>query len=117
MTVPPVRPAGFGPTPSPRSPPWSRSARFRLPGGCGSSCPPNRPSTVPHGAVGCLDTVKLRAATDRLRTTGATQVTVDDDTVRAELPAGALGTAVLSAPRIAGWRCAVDDDIAVFVGE
>jgi uncharacterized membrane protein YfhO len=44
-------------------------------------------------------------------------VTVDDDTVRAELPAGALGTAVLSALRIAGWRCAVDDDIAVPAGE
>lgn len=78
---------------------------------------PDRPSTVPDGAVGCLDTAGLRAATDRLRTTGATKVTVDDDTVRAELPAGALGTAVLSAPRIAGWRCAVDDDIAVPAGE
>jgi hypothetical protein len=78
---------------------------------------PNRPSTVPDGAVGCLDTAELRAATERLKATGATKVTVDDDTIRAQLPAGTLGTAVVSAPRIAGWRCAVDDDIAVPAGE
>ncbi|WP_327320644.1 YfhO family protein [Streptomyces sp. NBC_01235] len=78
---------------------------------------PDRPSTVPDGAVGCLDTARLRAATERLKATGATKVTVDDDTIRAEIPAGTLGTAVVAAPRIAGWRCAVDDDIAVPAGE
>ncbi|WP_256251863.1 YfhO family protein [Streptomyces sp. yr375] len=79
---------------------------------------PDRPSaTVPDGAVGCLDTARLRAATERLKATAATEVTVNDGTVRAQLPPGTLGTAVLAAPRIAGWRCAVDDDIAVPAGE
>ncbi|MFJ8602191.1 YfhO family protein [Streptomyces shenzhenensis] len=68
---------------------------------------PNRPSRVPDsGAVGCLDTAALRTAVDGLRAGAATEVTVDDGTLRAELPAGSKGTAVVAAPRIAGWRCA-----------
>ncbi|MGW3949813.1 YfhO family protein [Streptomyces sp. NPDC004752] len=68
---------------------------------------PNRPSRVPDsGAVGCLDTAALRTAVDGLRATAATKVTVGDGTLRAELPAGSKGTAVVAAPRIAGWRCA-----------
>ncbi|MFI7502171.1 YfhO family protein [Streptomyces sp. NPDC049687] len=74
---------------------------------------PNRPSTVPDRAVGCLDTARLRAATERLEATGATEVTVDDGTIHAELPAGSTGTAVVAAPRIAGWRCAAGDADAV----
>ncbi|MER5430468.1 YfhO family protein [Streptomyces sp. NPDC002588] len=70
---------------------------------------PNADGTVPDRAVGCLDTGKLSAATARLEATGATEVSVDDGTVRAELPAGSKGTAVLAAPRIAGWRCAAGD--------
>ncbi|WP_328439087.1 YfhO family protein [Streptomyces sp. NBC_00444] len=67
---------------------------------------PNGPGVVPEGAVGCLDTGRLRAAVDRLKTTGATKVSVSDGTIRAELPPGSKGTAVVAAPRIAGWRCA-----------
>ncbi|MFG2950689.1 YfhO family protein [Streptomyces adustus] len=67
---------------------------------------PDATSTVPDGAVGCLDTARLRTAVERLTATGATEVTVSDGTVRAVLPAGSRGTAVLAAPRIAGWRCA-----------
>ncbi|MFE2584455.1 YfhO family protein [Streptomyces sp. NPDC059378] len=67
---------------------------------------PDATSTVPDGAVGCLDTARLRTAVERLTETGATEVTVSDGTVRAVLPAGSRGTAVLAAPRIAGWRCA-----------
>ncbi|MFF8596198.1 YfhO family protein [Streptomyces sp. NPDC015220] len=70
---------------------------------------PSRAGTVPDGAVGCLDTARLGTAVQRLRTTGATRVTVSDGTVRAQLPAGSTGTAVLAAPRIAGWRCAAGD--------
>lgn len=69
---------------------------------------PTRAGTVPDGAVGCLDTARLRTAVQQLKATGATEVTVSDGTVRAELPAGSKGTAVLAAPRIAGWRCAAD---------
>lgn len=69
---------------------------------------PTRTGTVPDGAVGCLDTARLRTAVQRLKTTGAGEVTVSDGTVRAQLPAGSTGTAVLAAPRIAGWRCAAD---------
>ncbi|MFI8944969.1 YfhO family protein [Streptomyces sp. NPDC053750] len=67
---------------------------------------PTRAGTVPDGAVGCLDTARLHTAVQGLKATGATEVTVSDGTVRAELPAGSKGTAVLAAPRIAGWRCA-----------
>ncbi|MEV8122957.1 YfhO family protein [Streptomyces sp. NPDC085944] len=69
---------------------------------------PTRTGTVPDGAVGCLDTARLRTAVQRLKETGADEVTVSDGTVRARLPAGSTGTAVLAAPRIAGWRCAAD---------
>ncbi|MFE9704966.1 YfhO family protein [Streptomyces sp. NPDC005930] len=69
---------------------------------------PTRTGTVPDGAVGCLDTARLRTAVQELKDTGAEEVTVSDGTVRARLPAGSTGTAVLAAPRIAGWRCAAD---------
>ncbi|MFD8866979.1 YfhO family protein [Streptomyces sp. NPDC059590] len=66
--------------------------------------------TVPVDSVGCLDTGRLRAATDRLRAQGATSVHVSDsvsDTgIRAELPSGTRGIAVVAVPRIAGWQCA-----------
>ncbi|MEZ3178913.1 YfhO family protein [Streptomyces pimonensis] len=74
---------------------------------------PNRTGVVPDGAVGCLDGARLRTAVGRLRSTGATEVSVSDGTVRAVLPAGSTGTAVLAAPRIAGWRCAAGDAPAV----
>jgi uncharacterized membrane protein YfhO len=61
---------------------------------------------VPDGAVGCLDTTRLHRAVEQLKTTGATRVTVSGATLRAELPAGGRGIAVVAAPRIAGWRCA-----------
>ncbi|MDT0610316.1 YfhO family protein [Streptomyces lancefieldiae] len=69
---------------------------------------PTRTGTVPDGAVGCLDTARLHTAVQQLKATGADEVTVSDGTVRAQLPAGSKGTAVLAAPRIAGWRCAAD---------
>ncbi|WP_328550638.1 YfhO family protein [Streptomyces sp. NBC_00366] len=78
---------------------------------------PNRTSRVPGGAVGCLDTTRLHDAVERLRSTGATRVTVSGSTIRAELPAGSRGTAVVAAPRIAGWRCAAGDADAVPAGE
>ncbi|MEU1404340.1 YfhO family protein [Streptomyces sp. NPDC005728] len=70
---------------------------------------PDRPGRIPGGAVGCLDTARLRAAAAHLKATGATEVTVSDGTLRAELPAGSKGIAVVAAPRIAGWRCATGD--------
>ncbi|MEU9238153.1 YfhO family protein [Streptomyces sp. NPDC048385] len=67
---------------------------------------PDRLSRVPaQGSVGCLDTARLRTAVQHLKSTGATKVTVSDGTVHAQLPAGSRGTAVVAAPRIAGWRC------------
>ncbi|WP_260682579.1 YfhO family protein [Streptomyces lividans] len=59
---------------------------------------PTRTGTVPDGAVGCLDTARLRTAVQQLKATGADQVTVSDGTVRAQLPAGSTGTAVLARP-------------------
>ncbi|MGW2832912.1 YfhO family protein [Streptomyces sp. NPDC001286] len=74
---------------------------------------PDRPGSIPQGAVGCLDTARLHAAVEHLKATGATRVTVSGATVRAELPAGSKGIAVVAAPRIAGWRCATGDGAAV----
>ncbi|MET7713629.1 YfhO family protein [Streptomyces sp. NPDC005407] len=59
----------------------------------------------PRTTVGCLDRAKLTAAVDRLKTTGPVSLKVTDSGVRAELPPGTRGTAVLAAPRIAGWSC------------
>ncbi|WP_078940687.1 YfhO family protein [Streptomyces cellulosae] len=70
---------------------------------------PHQPSSIPDGAVGCLDTTRLHTAVEHLETTGATDVTVSGGTIRARLPAGTTGTAVVAAPRIAGWRCAAGD--------
>ncbi|MEU7279280.1 YfhO family protein [Streptomyces sp. NPDC045431] len=66
-----------------------------------------RGSVPPSGSVGCLDRARLTAAVARLRATAAVAVDVTPDGVRAELPPGTrtAGTAVLAAPRIAGWRC------------
>ncbi|OKJ02013.1 hypothetical protein AMK18_11375 [Streptomyces sp. CB01249] len=64
-----------------------------------------RPGTVPHQAVGCLDRDRLARAVAGLKRTGATRVTVTGSGVRAELPRGTKGLAVLAAPRIAGWSC------------
>ncbi|WP_374704594.1 YfhO family protein [Streptomyces sp. NL15-2K] len=77
----------------------------------------NGTGPVPDGAVGCLDTARLRTAVGRLKATGATEVTVSGGTIRAELPAGSTGTAVVAAPRIAGWRCAAGDATAVPAGQ
>ncbi|MGI5398452.1 YfhO family protein [Streptomyces sp. CA-135486] len=65
-----------------------------------------RYSRDPHRTtLGCLDRAKLTAAVNRLKRTGAVSVEVTDSGVRAELPPGTRGTAVLAAPRIAGWNC------------
>lgn len=62
--------------------------------------------TAPREAsVGCLDRGLLKAAVDGLKATGAVSVEVTDSGVRAKLPPGTTGTAVLAAPRIAGWSC------------
>ncbi|MEU0073003.1 YfhO family protein [Streptomyces sp. NPDC006332] len=78
---------------------------------------PNRSSVVPDGAIGCLDTARLRSAVERLKATGATDVTVSGGTIRATLPAGSKGTALVAAPRIAGWRCAADGGSAEPAGQ
>ncbi|KKD04772.1 membrane protein [Streptomyces sp. WM6386] len=74
---------------------------------------PDRAGRIPKGAVGCLDTDRLHTAAERLKATGATRVSVSDATLRAELPTGSKGIAVVAAPRIAGWRCATGDATAV----
>ncbi|WUH57878.1 YfhO family protein [Streptomyces sp. NBC_00442] len=89
----------------------------------GTSAGPGRASHVtlsPAGRsadrsveLGCLDRAALARAVDRLRTTGATRVSVSDSSVRAELPAGAAGTAVFAMPRISGWTCGVNGAAAV----
>ncbi|MFD9333483.1 YfhO family protein [Streptomyces sp. NPDC060028] len=55
--------------------------------------------------LSCLDRGRLAAAVSRLRAAAAPSLRVFDSGVRATLPPGATGTAVLSVPAIAGWTC------------
>lgn len=64
----------------------------------------DRPAPA-HWQLSCLDRTRLTAAVAALRTSAATSVRVGSSGVRATLPAGSTGTAVLSAPAIAGWSC------------
>ncbi|MFJ8075235.1 YfhO family protein [Streptomyces sp. NPDC096176] len=76
----------------------------------GTVTAPGTPVVYGSGApreatVGCLDTAALTAAVAGLKATGAVRVDVSGSGVTAELPPGTTGTAVLAAPRIAGWSC------------
>ncbi|MFJ6757647.1 YfhO family protein [Streptomyces sp. NPDC091273] len=59
----------------------------------------------PRWTLSCLDRARLDTAVAGLRATAATSLRVGSSQIRAELPAGATGTAVLSVPAIAGWTC------------
>ncbi|MFF9349571.1 YfhO family protein [Streptomyces sp. NPDC014734] len=61
--------------------------------------------TVPVDAIGCLDRSRLASAVAGLKRTGATAVHVTAHGIRAVLPPGSTGTAVIAVPRIAGWSC------------
>ncbi|GAA0361614.1 YfhO family protein [Microbispora corallina] len=61
---------------------------------------------IPPGAVGCLDPGRLDRAVGALRSAGATAVQVSGHSLRATLPAGGTGLAVVAAPAIRGWTCA-----------
>ncbi|MFZ3498070.1 YfhO family protein [Streptomyces sp. 5.8] len=58
-----------------------------------------------HWELSCLDRPRLTAAVAALRASAAVSVRVDSSGIRATLPPGSRGTAVLSAPAIAGWTC------------
>ncbi|MFF4188049.1 YfhO family protein [Streptomyces sp. NPDC001691] len=89
----------------------------------GTSAGPGRASHITltpadrHAELGCLDRAALDRAVGRLRATGATRVSVSDSSIRAELPAGARGTAVFAMPRIAGWSCRVDGAASAPAGD
>ncbi|MER7758892.1 YfhO family protein [Streptomyces sp. NPDC097619] len=63
------------------------------------------PGTAPARPVGCLDRAALGAAVDRLTREGAVRTEVGGHSVRAVLPVGARGTAVVATPASPGWRC------------
>ncbi|WP_432122818.1 YfhO family protein [Streptomyces sp. S1] len=66
---------------------------------------PSLPGPLPDsGALGCLDHDRLRTAVTALRARAATSVEVTPSGLRAVLPPGG-GTAVVAAPRLAGWHC------------
>jgi hypothetical protein len=64
-----------------------------------------KPTLPGPGELGCLDHDRLRAAVTALRTHAATSIQVTSDGIRATLPPGTTGTAVVATPRLAGWRC------------
>lgn len=55
--------------------------------------------------LSCLDRPRLTAAVAALRASAATSVRAGSSDIRAALPPGSAGTAVLAAPAIAGWTC------------
>jgi uncharacterized membrane protein YfhO len=63
----------------------------------------------PKGAVGCLDRQALAKAVRRLRASGATDVEAGGHSIRATLPPGSKGYAVVSVPRVSGWQCSAGD--------
>lgn len=67
------------------------------------------PGTLEADGVGCLDRGRLADAQRSLAAGAPTRVTVTDDGIRAQLPAGAHGVAVVAAPAITGWSCATDN--------
>ncbi|MER7536182.1 YfhO family protein [Streptomyces sp. NPDC097704] len=64
-----------------------------------------KPTLPGPGELGCLDHDRLRAAVTALRAHAATSIRVTSDGIRATLPPGTTGTAVVATPRLAGWRC------------
>ncbi|MEV7726797.1 YfhO family protein [Streptomyces sp. NPDC087917] len=56
-------------------------------------------------ALSCLDRGRLEPAVAALRASGAGAVEVTDSGVRATLPPGSAGTAVIATPAVAGWSC------------
>ncbi|TDD25617.1 hypothetical protein E1218_14700 [Kribbella turkmenica] len=63
---------------------------------------------TPTGALGCLDEQKLAQAVRQLQAGGATDVEVGGHSISATLRPGSRGYAVVAAPRLPGWQCAVD---------
>lgn len=59
----------------------------------------------PRRALSCLDRGRLDTAVAALRATAPTSLRVGSSGIRATVPAGTTGTAVLSSPAIAGWTC------------
>lgn len=59
----------------------------------------------PRWTLSCLDRTRLDPAVAALRASAATSIRVGPSDLRADLPPGTTGTAVLSVPAIAGWTC------------
>jgi hypothetical protein len=64
---------------------------------------------APTGAVGCLDQQALAKAVRRLRESGATDVDAGGHSIKATLPAGSRGYAVVAVPKLDGWKCSAGD--------
>ncbi|CAL9513996.1 hypothetical protein SUDANB120_03706 [Streptomyces sp. enrichment culture] len=58
--------------------------------------------------IGCLDRAALDDAVARLTRTGATAVRTGGHSLRAELPPGTTGTAVVATTAVPGWQCTAD---------
>jgi hypothetical protein len=64
---------------------------------------------APLPVVGCADPALLQAAVQRLRADGARWVRVSGHGIEAGIAAGRPGVAVVSVPRVNGWKCASGD--------
>nr|WP_312866931.1 YfhO family protein [Streptomyces zagrosensis] len=100
------KPAGFrGEYPDKRRAAMQPLGRVPAHGQVRVTLSPERGGSVPQGALGCLDTGKLRATVDRLADRAATDVSVSGASVHAQLPPRTRGTAIVAMPRIEGWQC------------
>ncbi|WP_258023772.1 YfhO family protein [Streptomyces bambusae] len=64
-------------------------------------------ATAPEHPIGCLDRAQLDAAVRGLTATGATRVEAGGHTLKATLPPGSTGTAVVSTTAAPGWQCSL----------
>ncbi len=69
---------------------------------------PSETGNVPREPIGCLDNARLNQAVAGLKATGARSLSVGGHDVKAKLPKGSTGTAVVATPANKGWTCERD---------
>ncbi|MBB6435404.1 putative flippase GtrA [Streptomyces candidus] len=73
-----------------------------------SFVPTRKGQWIPERPVGCLDSGRLNSAISALRVSAPAQLTMSGHEIRATLRERTGGTAVVAAPAVKGWQCAVD---------
>ncbi|WP_406284003.1 YfhO family protein [Embleya sp. NBC_00896] len=69
---------------------------------------PTDAGSLPRESIGCLDNARLDRAVAGLKATGAQSVSAGGHDIKAKLPKGSTGTAVIATPANKGWTCERD---------